>query len=419
MPSFSARAPLFGSLLLYFVLTAALIARVPWGAAPDEAAHANYIESISATRALPVFAGQSPPAPGYEFHQPPLFYLLAAPLWASTPAGVQNYSGRVLSLVFGLLLVVVVWKTANLVCGNSPRASAICTLGAALSPLHQGIGAGVNNDALAGLWSACLFYLVARAWLDEPTKRLVILTGFVAGLGALTKLTALPLGLWAFIAVGAAIHRRGERSILRLLPGLGIALLLAAPMFVRNQSLYGDPFAYGMFSRAAGISPGLPEALAAGVPFSTYATSMAWQIFGTAWGLWGGPNTLLRVTNPNPFMPNGLHLPDLLWVFPIVVLVGVPLWGVWLARKNRAESNPLSGWWGVGAALLLLLWANFALAHFAGGQARYLHGAFLPLVLLVGGGLSRTRSGVVAAIVLGLTMLGLTLANIFVWKTLV
>ncbi|BCM90759.1 hypothetical protein IAD21_02619 [Abditibacteriota bacterium] len=423
MATVSARAPLIGALLLYFVLTAALIVGVPWNGAPDEAAHAQYIEAIVTTHALPVFRGQSPPNPGYEFHQPPLFYLLAAPLWAVLPAGVQNYSARVLSLVFGLLTIWVVWNAANLLFGRSSRASALCTLGTALSPLHQGIGAGVNNDGLAGLWAACLFYLVARAWLEVPTRRLIVTTGIVAGLGVLTKLTALPLSAWAFVAVGAALYKQGERPIPSLLPALVIALLLSAPMMIRNQFLYGDPFAYGLFSRAAMISPGFTQFSAAGASFVFYMRAMAWQILGTAWGFWGGPNTLIAVTRT--LSPLGPQLPDPLWLAPLSTVVLVPLAGIVAAYKARQieppteEGRALMMWWTLGAFLVFLLWANFAFAHFAGGQARYLHAAMLPLVLLVGGGLARTRTGTMAAVLLGLVMLGLSLANIFVWKTLV
>ncbi len=428
MPTSSGRAPLIGALLLYFVIVAALIAQVPWGAAPDEAAHAQYIEAIATTHALPVFRGQAPPTPGYEFHQPPLFYILAAPLWAVLPAGVQNYSARVLSLVFGLLTIWIVWNAANLLFGRGSRASAFCTLGAALSPLHQGVGAGVNNDALAGLWSACLFYLVARAWLEGPTKKLLLTAGVVAGLGALTKLTALPLGVWAFVAIGAALGKRGERPITALLPTFVIALALATPMLLRNQFLYGDPFAYVLFSRAATQStPGFPdpEFSGAGISLVTYVRGMVWQILGTAWGFFGGPNTFAKLTGP--LNASGPHFPDPLWLAPFSVTVFGPLLGIWGAWKNSQNPNSdspseiraVSLWWGMGVLLLVALWANFAYAHFSGGQARYLHGALLPITLLVAGGLAQMRGGFAIALLLGIVMLGLSLANILYWKTLV
>lgn len=425
MPTSSARASLFGALLVYFVLVVALIIRVPWSASPDEEAHAQYISAIATTHALPVFRGQAPPSYGYEFHQPPLYYLAASPFWGLAPAGVQHYAARGLSLVFGLLTIWVVWNAANLIFGLASRATTICTLGAALSPLHQGVAAGVNNDSFAGLWAACLFYLVARVWLQGPTKRLLLLVGIVAGLGALTKLTVIVLGAWAFAAVWAALVKRGERPVMPLVPAFGVAVLLAAPMMLRNQSLYGDPFAYALFSRAATqISPGFLTLNAlTGIPFFVYLRAMVWQIIGTAWGFYGGPNTLLMTTGS--FTASGPRIPDPLLLLPLLLVVVVPLGAVWSAWRTAqgAERSPearaLSLWWGIGVLIIVLLWANFAFSHQAGGQARYLHAALLPLVLLMSGALARTRTGTIAALLLGLTMLTLTLANIFVWKTLV
>lgn len=416
-------APLWAASALYFALTLALVLVVPFGQAPDEAAHAQYIEAIASHHALPVFAGQSPPAPGYEFHQPPLFYLLAAPFWALGGTGAQMVLARALSLVFGLATVWLVWRAARLVFGADSRAPAVCVLGAALSPLHQGVGASVNNDALAGLWAASLFYLVALAWLDAPSKRVVLTTGVVAGLGVLTKLTALPLGVWAFVCVGLALKKHA-RPFAALWPALGLALLLVAPMMIRNQILYGDPLAYRLFSHAAtDVSPGI-ALFSQVIGADGYARGMALQIIGTAFGFWGGSSSFAHVVGT--FSPSGPRFPSPLWALPLLLAVGVPLGGAlsaWRARTptedDGANGRSLSGCWAAGAMLVGLLWLNFALAHVAGGQARYLHPALLPVTLLVGGGLSRSRAGTFAAMLVGGMMVGLTLANIFVWKTLV
>jgi 4-amino-4-deoxy-L-arabinose transferase-like glycosyltransferase len=419
-------APLWAAFALYFCLTLALIRVVPFNSAPDEGAHADYIGAIASSHALPVFAGQAPPAFGNEFHQPPLFYLLATPLWAVAGSGGQVPLVRALSLLFGLLTIWVVWQAAQLVFGRQSRAPAFCALGAALSPLHQGIGASINNDGLAGLWAACLFYLVARAWLEGRSRRVVVLVGAVAGLGVLTKLTVLPLGVWAFVCLGLALRKQGLQPVRALLPALAIALLLVAPMMGRNQILYGDPFAYRLFSRAAtDVSPGLAlfsQIIGAG----GYARGMALQMVGTAFGFWGGSSSFAKVVGT--FSPSGPHFSSPLWSLPLLLVVFIPMFGLWSAWKTRGLPNEeensnrraLSLCWTVGALLVGLLWLNFALAHVAGGQARYLHAALLPLTLLVGGGLSKAgRAGTVAAGVLALVMLGMSLANIFVWKTLV
>ena len=91
------RHPLFLSLLVFLALGAALIARVPLDKSPDESAHWQYIEYIAANHALPIFDGKTmfPPNPGYEFHQPPLYYALAAPGWALFYRRARKIIGRV------------------------------------------------------------------------------------------------------------------------------------------------------------------------------------------------------------------------------------------------------------------------------------------------------------------------------------
>lgn len=422
MPRFS--SALLWAVALYFALTLALVRVVPFNSAPDEAAHAQYIQAIVSTHALPVFAGQAPPNAGYEFHQPPLFYVWAAPLWALAGTSAQVAVARALSLVFGMLTLGIVWQTARTVFGPVSRAPAFCVLGAALSPLHQGVGASINNDALAGLWAAGLFALVARAWLVGATRRVVVLTGAVVGLGALSKLTVLPLGVWALVCLGLALRKQGFAPLTALLPALALALLIAAPMMIRNQNLYGDPFAYGLFSRAAsGVSPGM-AGFAPLLGVAGYARGMALQIIGTAFGFWGGSSSFARVVGT--FSPSGPRLPSPAWALPLLFVAVVPLFGLWSEWRARPLQNEqdarrsLSRCWAAGVLLVALLWAGFALAHVAGGQARYLHGALLPLTLWMGGGLSASgRLGTVLAALLGLVMIGLSLTNIFVWKTLV
>jgi len=416
---------LLASLALYTALTLALLLTIPRSGvnAPDEGAHRDYIQTIVATHALPIFAGQSPPALGYEFHQPPLFYLLASPLWAVFRNSAGVVAVRCLSLSFGLLTILVIHRTARLLWGEHSRAPTVCALLAALSPLHQGVGASINNDALAGLWAACLFYLVARAWLIGAAPSVIVWTGIVAGLGTLTKLTTLPLGLWALVCLALALRQAGRRPLSAITPALGAALLLVSPMLLRNQILYGDPLAYRMFSHAAGdVSPGI-ALFSQIIGADGYLRGMALQIIATAFGFWGGSSSVAHTLGT--FSSSGPRFPSPFWTIPFALVVLVPLFAlgsVYRAPREK-DANPnaraLASCWTIGALLVALLWLQFALAHVAGGQARYLHAALLPVTVLLGGGLSRSKWGLVAAGVLGVLMIGMTLANILVWKTLV
>jgi hypothetical protein len=79
-------------------------------------------------------------------------------------------------------------------------------------------------------------------------------------------------------------------------------------------------------------------------------------------------------------------------------------------------------WWGAGALLIFAAWARFNFIQFQ-AQARYLHPALLPFALAFAAGwlqfLGRGRALRIGAVVLGLTLLGLSLWNIFGWRTLV
>lgn len=425
------RAPLFGAILVYVILTGSLIFRVGWGAAPDETAHALYMESIATTGKLPVFTGQVPDEPGYEFHQPPLYYLLGAILWALLPAGIENYATRFLSLFFCVLTIGMVWKSAKLRWGDDSKIPAYAVFFVALWPLHQGLGACVNNDSLAGFLAASLFFWIAKFWIDGPTQTRVLWLGATIGAAGLTKLTVLPLGILALVALGFAAPKHGSNAAKMVAIAGGLALFLMAPMLVRNQILGGDPFNYILFSRAATSgTPGFPQfstGLITGYPvsFGGYARAMLWQIWMTTWGFFGGPNSVIAATQT--LHPDGPRVPDLRLIFPMLILILAPLLAIWgrfktpflLDEARRATRK----WWFVGVVLVVLAWTNFAYNHFSGGQARYLHPAILPVAIGLCAGwvgiLGENRALKIASTVVGATLLCLSLLNIFLWKTLV
>ena len=418
-------------LTLYTVLTLLLIACVPSAATPDEAGHWQYVEHLAVTRSLPVFKGQPPPEPGYEFHQPPLYYLLCAPLWAGLPAGAQQYACRFVALLCGLATVFVVWKTARRVFPDDPLLPGLAAFIAALSPLHQGVNASSNNDSLGGLIAALLFALTARAFLQPVSWRAIFWLGLVAGAGLWTKNTCLVVAAMAFAGLFWALKNQNQDEKTPS-PGAGtlcaIAVMLAvgAPLLWRNQWLYGDPLGVQMFSRAASKETlGFPE-FSEIVSLGGYARGLLWQIFLTAWGFFGGPTTVANLTRPlsagGPRVPQG-------WIFlafPMLLCALLPLLCVlgWrrLPPLDDARRRLWTVWSG-GAALVFLAWAQFAYAHFSGGQARYLHPAFLPICLFAAAGWvglwGRGRAFWVATAASGALMLGLTLLNLILWRTLV
>ncbi|MBW3636933.1 MAG: glycosyltransferase family 39 protein [Armatimonadetes bacterium] len=417
--------PLWLSLGAYLVLTAALIVAVPLGASPDEAAHWQYVEHIAQTGTLPVFRATSVSDPGYEFHQPPLYYLICAPLWKLLGTGVQNYACRVVSLLCGLGTIALIWSAARLLFSSNLRIAGAAAGVAAFLPLHQGVGAGSNNDALGGLICATLFFLMARFMVNGVTRRDVWQVGVVAGLGILTKNTALSVAIVALGALFWAARRENSSvsSPTALAMAFGLALLLGGPWLARNISLYGDPLVQTAF-KAAFPPMGISEFAQGGIGLVSYLRGFLWVAFGTTWGFFGGPNSLLEATRP--LAPSGPRVPQLALaplmalcaLFPLACALG------WrrIDALDDAQKTTLRVW-SIGILFVLLAWAQFAAQYFAGAQARYGHAALLPLcVLLAAGWVALWRSGrslVLASLVVGASLILLTLLNVFGWKTLV
>ena len=422
------RHPLLLCLLTFLALGAALIARVPMGASPDEAAHWQYIEFIASNRTLPVFDGKTmfPPNPGYEFHQPPLYYALAAPGWAILPAGVQNYWARLVSLLCGAATLIFIWKAARLLFSDDREIAILATALAALWPLHLAVSAGSNNDALAGLWSAALFWCGARVLLRGATLRDAALIGVLIGLGALTKNTVLVVGFVALAALFLAqpAAKSPSRAV-QLLVALATMTVVAGGWWARNTLVYGDPLALAAFSGAASeVSPGLAQFAQAGVlsPFQ-YLRDMLWQIFLTAWGFFGGSSSAAQATGS--FNPRGIWLREL-WLAPLLLAFALaPLAALFGLRRLDDLTPPQKSvlrFFNIGWIFVGLAWLQFALAHTAGGQARYLHAALLPMCVLLAIGWRNfwpPRALPIASWIAAALLLTMTLLNLLLWKTLV
>jgi Dolichyl-phosphate-mannose-protein mannosyltransferase len=265
------------SVILAAYLTIAVLyaTRTPLWQVPDEPAHYNYIAQIAAAGCCPVIrAGDWDNAYlerikaerfsaasvadrlgtiQYEDHQPPLYYLLAAPIYAASNGA--PLAVRLFSVTLGALIVIVAWGTVRLLAPTRPMLALTAAGFIAFLPQHLAMMAGINNDSLAELLIAlilfgCVAYLgngKRQGWLirvfDHPLP-----LGILLGLGFLTKLTVYPLA--AVIGVSVLLRARAERWTLARLSQqaawfLVPALLIGALWWGRNASVYGglDVFA--------------------------------------------------------------------------------------------------------------------------------------------------------------------------------
>ena len=261
-------------LLVYLALATLFAVKTPPWQNPDEPAHYNYIADVAAERRLPLLeegdydgaylerlkAEKFPPGLSiepvrYESHQPPLYYVLAAPVyWVS---GGSLLALRLFGVVLGAGVVVMVFLCARAALPQSPQIGLGAAAFAAFLPMHIAVMASANNDALAELAIAGAVLALLR-WQratdagesGEESRgksyRLLLVTGILIGAGFLTKLTAyilLPVAL--FVVAGKANWQiRGQKLSLKglfaqvaLLTAPAVALGL--PWWIRNSRVYG------------------------------------------------------------------------------------------------------------------------------------------------------------------------------------
>ena len=157
---------------------------------------------------------------------------------------------RLYSTTLGLATVIGVYATARLCFPDQPLAAPLAAALTALNPQFLFVSAGVNNDNLVVplcMWS---LYLTIRAIHQGPTPVTSVLTGLLAGLAALTKVSGLLLLPLVCLAVlPAAWLQRQDTPTTRLLSSVLYhlsfiilpALAVAGWWYARNAFLYADP----------------------------------------------------------------------------------------------------------------------------------------------------------------------------------
>lgn len=259
-----------------YVVMAVQYARLtpPWQA-PDEPAHFNYVKHIAEKGTLPVLqpgdypaayleeikgkgfpSGMSVDPIRYEAWQPPLYYLLATPVYRLASRGglaTQLLALRLVSVMLGAVLLLIGYAAMQaLAPGRRWLALGTAALVASV-PMHIAMTAAVNNDTLAELWVALLLWqLLARLRSAQQPMRAWMLLGFTLGLAGLTKLSAfatLPLVASTLVYVAWRQPPSAKRTRFLLERALAVSLLAMAlmlPWIARNMSVYGatDPFAF-------------------------------------------------------------------------------------------------------------------------------------------------------------------------------
>lgn len=245
--------------------------------APDERQHVNYVKHLLSGRGFPVFSPKDPNLyETYQSHQPPLYYVLAAG-WCKL-TGTTNPENRDSGIALRFLNVLIGGGTVAGVFFlafwglKNPEVALTAAAFAAFLPMFTALSGAVSNDPLLILLCTWVLAITARCLREAWTWKLAALIGVLSGLAFLTKTTALALApvllLAAFLPQERDITpdtaddkmldalgkfdgmRKKKPAFLMVLVAGAIAVVLAAPWWVRNQRLYHDPFAITAFSQA-------------------------------------------------------------------------------------------------------------------------------------------------------------------------
>lgn len=350
---------------------------------PDEGAHFQYVAYVAQAWRLPRFEGYE--GVGYEAHQPPLYYFLAALLY--TLAGGEGKAVRLLSTLCSAGVVWLVWLTLRRLAPERPLV-ALAGMGfAAFLPMHIAIGSAVGNDALTNLLFAATLYALMvhlqstseppageRAESGRTALQRTLLPAVLVGLTVLTKATGV---LLVPILLLGTIYGARQRSG-SWVSGLGAGflallgtLLVSGWWFLRNYLLYHDPLLQRTFLEVFAGTAKAQDFLAQGMSWGQYAQLVADWTFRSFWFAYGVPETA-RTGLPN-------FLPDSVYYGLGALAVGAA--AGWVVRPRE----PLPAWarvWLLLAALCLLLTlVSFVLfvRVFFQTQGRYLYPALLPL----------------------------------------
>lgn len=387
--------PIFCIILFLYLVTGSLYASLtPSWQSPDEPAHYNYIRYLATHHQFPELvancydkayletlkAERFPPHLSikpicYEYHQPPLYYVLATPIFWLTNGHLLAL--RLFSVALGAGTVALAYATVQRIFPQQPTISLGTMAVVAFVPMHTAILASVNNDALSSFMAALFLFWVTAYVSDNqsPSERLTLsIGGLLVGVALLTKLTIyIILPLVALVVWLSLPTKSAWRLMLcRLTIIYGIALLLVLPWYIRNVTVYGNLDLLGL-SRHDEIVVGQLRTVdyIAEIGGLAYFSNLGQTLFHSFWGQFGW------MAVP---MDGRVY-----WGLTMLMMTSLVGWGLFLRREYKTLTNPQKNGLYLMVAMIGLVAAAFGWynSQFVQFQGRYLFAAMIPIGFLM------------------------------------
>ncbi len=362
---------LYVILAVHVVLALVYWHYTPFGQSPDEGPHSRYVQELVSAHKLPVYTASS--ADGYEFYQPPLYYMLAAPFYAvGRLAGVADpgVAVRFLSLILGGLSILAAFLGIRRASPKQHQLPFVCAGFIALLPTHVMTSSSVSNDILMELVFGLFFICAAGMLSDGLTRRRTLVMGLVLGAGLLSKLTCGLLFPLALLVYWMAVKRRGylpKTACLHVLAAFGVSLLVGGWWLIRNQLVYGDPLSMSQFEQSfLSHSPAPDMFFRAGYSVFAYFQMVASWSFDSFWGVFG---------HMDLFMPAWTYW--MIAVGSVAALIGVRKGIIHLVKESAVNVDLLIVY-AVTLALVVISFLKLNVTVFQ-AQGRYLYPALVPI----------------------------------------
>ena len=397
-------------LLIYFIIGIQYAALTPAWQVPDEPAHYNFIKHIAQTGSLPELKkgdydqnylarltsekfplDLSVDSVRYESWQPPLYYILATPIFIIFNGALLPL--RIFSLLLGAGVIIFAYLAVSeaISAPQSPISSIqhptsnlrplIAVAFIAFIPQHIAMMAGVNNDSLSeliiaiGLWRILAISkqpsAISQSLIFNPYFHL----GMIIGLALITKSHAYLLAPVAFVML-LLKWRRDQITNYQLLKNLALvflpAFLIGSTFWIRNLYVYGAPDFMATI-RHDSVVVGQPRTSEWIAQYGTLEVVQRFfqTTFQSFWGQFGWMGVVM----------------DQRVYWALMIFTAMLIIGFVIALRNtqyriRQTFSPQSLILLVSALLTLALYLYYNL-NYVQHQGRYLFPALIPLSVAV------------------------------------
>lgn len=339
----------------------------------------------------------------HELHQPPLYYVLQAPVaWLTRgmDIDVQVALLRAVSAVLATLTIILTWLTARTAFPDRPALAIGSACFVAFLPMHAFIGGIVNNDVLAEVMGSLVIYLLVRGLRRGFSGPLLTATLAVIVLGLLSKRTTvftIPLLALALLLPlrwqVRGISRRAVAAVAVVAAGLLLVASRVVDWLVAHSANLTGPlrslvYVYLLFLVRPSDMHAYGSTWRDFLTADAFAYYQRWlrTLFETFWARFGWAN--VRVDE---------RLYALLAVISLLALAGALL-VIWQALRgsapaSRRQKDTIVLFAGAVVFALLVLVVKmvreFDAVPRAATQARFLFPALAPIAILYTLGLLR------------------------------